>query len=159
MHSRMNTYIKHLCFTESMKLWRFQKLCLAFRIISISTALLSQVNFGCQCLLQILQLSLCRKALMWKIEDGCNRQGCYPTTPAHTHTHTTTDFSEGIYVLLPNILTFNIKWLNIKHRVKHASINPQVGPMAKGPYWPTLCECPVWIGNAEAGDPRYVNNQ
>lgn len=74
---------------------------------------------------------------MWKIEDGCNRQGCYPTTPAHTqhtqHTRTTTDLSEVISVPLPNILTFNMKWLNIKNRVKHASINPQVGLRAKGP--------------------------
>lgn len=76
--------------------------CLALRISSLSRALLSQVNLDCQSWPQILQLALCRKALMWKIAEGCNLQGCYPPhsstsstshRPWHTHTHThwTTD--------------------------------------------------------------------
>lgn len=54
--------------------------CFAFHISSLSRALVSQVNLGCLCSPEILQHSLSTKALMWKIEEACNLQGCYPPT-------------------------------------------------------------------------------
>ena len=170
VHSGMNITNFSLFFLwGESKLWRSRKLCLScfLRISSISRALLSQVNLGCQS----CNFFLCRKALMWKIEDGCNLQGCYPSTPSHntsTHTHTHTHTHKHTHThnykppeinhLRPSSsVTWLERCLNVKHHVKHDNQPtgwPKGRNCAMGPEWPTpliptaisRSNVPTWIG-------------